>query len=42
MKYKEYERPELEEMELELEGSFLDSATSVDRNETEGEEDIYG
>ena len=41
MKFKEYERPELEEIELLLEGSFLE-ATSIgvdkDDNETEGDD----
>lgn len=28
MKYEEYERPELEEIEIQIEGSFLNSSTS--------------
>lgn len=33
MKFKEYERPELEEIELLLEGSFQNTGSVVDRGE---------
>lgn len=33
-----YEKPDLEELYLELEGSFLDSSTSVDRDDENSEE----
>lgn len=37
-----YERPDLEELELELEGSFLDSSTSADKGDSEGGEEDLG
>lgn len=33
MKFEKYERPDLEELELELEGSFLDDTTGVDKDD---------
>ncbi|MDE6278993.1 MAG: hypothetical protein K2M05_03375 [Paramuribaculum sp.] len=35
MRFEKYERPDLEELELELEGSFLDSASGTGGNEGE-------
>lgn len=35
MKFEKYERPDLEEMELELEGSFLNSGSGTGGNEGE-------
>lgn len=40
--YMTYERPDLEEVELELEGSFLDSATSAGKEDTDGSDDEWG
>lgn len=34
-----YERPDLEELDLELEGSFLDSSTSVEKGDGDVEDD---
>lgn len=33
MKFEKYERPELEELDLELEGSFLKDSTGVDKDD---------
>ena len=37
-----YEKPELEELELELEGSFLDSnSVGIDKDDQETDGDIW-
>lgn len=40
MKYEEYERPELVEIEIQIEGSFLNNTTSVDKDDDPWEGDF--
>lgn len=39
--YIKYEKPDLEELELLLEGSFFDDSTTVEIEDGEGEGDIF-